>query len=119
MCNDDLWVTLPREEIDRVTYRRRVVSARPLEHQRLCDVLAGLEYPIRQENANIWTAGARGPAGVLQRDSRGEPLHYDEEVSIHHRCAGVRDGIVIRLSRALAVGALLPARRGPDGTSSK
>jgi hypothetical protein len=102
VCNDDLWVTLPREEIDSVTYRRRFVAARPFEGQRLGDVLAGLEHPTRQENANIRIAGARGPAGVLQRDSSGEPLHYDEEVRIHHRRAAVCDGIAIRLGRALA-----------------
>src|SRR5579863_2031540 len=100
-----LWITLPREEIDSVTYRRRFVSARPFEGQRLGDVLGGLDHPIRQENANIRIAGARGPAGVLQRDSSGEPLHYDEEVRIHHRLAGVGDGIAIRLGRALAAGA--------------
>src|SRR5271155_5324454 len=42
--DEGLRVTLPREEIDSVTHRRRFVAARPFEGQRLGDVLAGLEH---------------------------------------------------------------------------
>ena len=102
--DEDLWVTLSREEIESVTYRRSVVAALPPEDQRLDDVLARLEYTIGQEHAEIRIAAARGPAGVLQPDLIGEPSYYDEEVGIHDRRAAVRDPILVRLPPAVAVG---------------
>jgi hypothetical protein len=100
---EDLWVTLSREEIEKVTCRRTVVDARSPEDQRLVDILPALEYTIGQENADIRIAAARGPAGVLQQDFLREASHNDEEVGVHDRRAFVRDPILIRLPPALAV----------------
>src|SRR5260370_20542457 len=86
-CNDDLWVTLPRQEIESNRYRpsrRWRTRGLPGEDERLGDALAGLEYTIRQKHANIRIARARGTAGVLQLERTGESYDYYQNVGVNN-----------------------------------
>src|SRR5260370_36517711 len=78
-CNDDLWFTLPRQEMESNRYRpsrRWRTRGLPSEDERLGDGLAGLEDTIRQKNADIRIARARSAAGVLQLELTREPFDY-------------------------------------------
>src|SRR5258708_7010608 len=86
-CNNDLWVTLPRQETESNRYRpSRRWRTRSLssEDERLGDALAGLEDTIRQKHADIRIVRARGTAGVLQFELTGETFDYYQKVGVNN-----------------------------------
>jgi hypothetical protein len=63
---NDLWVTLPRQELESVSYWRTVVPALTCEGQLLSDALVGLQDAVAQEDPDVRIAAARRAAGILQ-----------------------------------------------------
>jgi hypothetical protein len=101
--------TLTRQELERVAHRRCVPV--PFETQGPDDALAGLEDTIPQEDAAIWLAGARAPAGVFHLNLKRESPGHHQEVSVHDRRAVVGDPIGVMLPLAATMFVAFPVVR--------
>ena len=95
-------MALPGKKIKSVVYRG-IVAVSSSEYERLHYALAGLEYAVAQEYSNVWIAGGRHFASILEANSIGKLFGDDQQVSIHNRRAAIRNPVRVRLPAFVAV----------------